>query len=121
MNWKAIDYKSKGVKCDKVGCGWHDDSVTEDMYPSFLNKFCPDCGTRLMTYKDMETLKRLHRGVLVVNILCIPLVIWRAFWNFVTRTKDSTGVLVRVHKPVGEDKYTVSQVGTYDLEKKEAL
>lgn len=119
MKWKAIEYKSKGVKCDKPGCGWHDDSGAEE-YPKYLNKFCPDCGTRLMTYKDLETLKRVHRGLLVVNIVCIPLVLWRAFWNFVTRTKDSTGLLVRIHKPVGEDKYTVTHMGMVDLDKKEA-
>jgi hypothetical protein len=121
MKWKAIEHKARGVKCDKPGCGWRDDTVTEDMYPSLLNTFCPDCGSRLITHKDLETLKKAHRVILIINLVCIPFVIWRGLWNFVTRTKYSTGTLVRIHKPVGEDKYTVASVGTYDAEKKEAV
>lgn len=116
MNWKAFDTRARGIKCDKPGCGWEDNSVQEEEYPSYLNKLCPQCGSRLLTEKDLETLYRMHKWFFVLNILFFPFVLWRSFWNFITQTKDTPFAVLRVHKPVGEDRYTVTHQGFADPE-----
>ena len=53
MEWYL---KCKGIKCDKEGCGWKDDSVTIETMEEWRNKPCPVCGSNLLTDKDWNTI-----------------------------------------------------------------
>ena len=48
----------RGIKCDTVGCNWHDDDVSVNDYQIWLNKPCPVCSGNLLTQKDFDTVVR---------------------------------------------------------------
>jgi hypothetical protein len=44
----------KGIRCDKPGCDWFDDTIKVSQYREYINKPCPKCGANLLTQVDFN-------------------------------------------------------------------
>lgn len=67
MNKTSIDIK--GIKCDREGCGYRDDSVKFKEYKKWVNKPCPKCGMNLLTRKEFLLCKFLVITIKIANKL----------------------------------------------------
>ena len=58
-----METKVKGIKCDKPGCGFIDETVSwedvEKVGREWVDKPCPKCGSNLLTQVDFDSTKRL--------------------------------------------------------------
>lgn len=69
----AVNIGFSGIKCDKPGCGYFDDSInTLELTLACLNKPCPKCGESLLTQKDYDALQAMLRLQELVNLLVGP-------------------------------------------------
>jgi hypothetical protein len=66
---KAIEYESKGLKCDAAGCDYTDPSATFEEYEKYLNAPCPKCGAPLLTEADYHACKAMRAAVDWINSL----------------------------------------------------
>jgi hypothetical protein len=67
-----LDVDFKGIKCDTVGCGYKDDSVTFNQYKDYVGRPCPKCGANLLTVKDYKFCKRIVGFAKFINKLPFP-------------------------------------------------
>lgn len=58
-----------GLKCDNPNCNYHDDSISVNDYPNYINKPCPYCGCNLLTEADYKSVKRILKTVNTINRL----------------------------------------------------
>lgn len=65
----AVKFEVKGIKCDAEGCGWRDDSVTQEQLEGWRNRPCPACGANLLTDADWEASQRLQKAAALVNAI----------------------------------------------------
>ena len=72
MNWKTSILSQSGLKCDKPGCTYRDDTVTPDQYEQCVGRQCPLCGSNLLTLKDFRLGQRLERVVFWYNVVMLP-------------------------------------------------
>ena len=64
---KLISMNVHGIKCDTLGCGWNDMSVSREDYPYWVEACCPNCGGNLLTEADYRTVQAMERSVNLVN------------------------------------------------------
>lgn len=64
MNTQVI---ISGIKCDKRGCGFIDTSVEYKNYHLYINRPCPQCGSNLLTEKDMRQCERIIKTAHIMN------------------------------------------------------
>lgn len=60
---------SGGIKCDNENCNWFDNTVTDEQYPEYLNKPCPECGSNLLTQQDLDAYINLKSTLAYINTL----------------------------------------------------
>ncbi len=46
--------KISGIKCDNPSCDYRDDTVKFEEYKDWIDKPCPECGTNLLTKKEVK-------------------------------------------------------------------
>lgn len=67
-----MDIQISGLKCDKDGCDYRDDTIPFDEYEKSIGKPCPKCGESLLTQDDYDvTFRLLKRWSIVKKILGI--------------------------------------------------
>lgn len=69
---KAIRLIVEGIRCDNPNCDYKIDAIRFEDYMDWLNKPCPQCGQNLLTEKDLDTIKKLAKGIDLTNWLLSP-------------------------------------------------
>ena len=72
MDWKMIDLKISGIKCDACP-DYYDTTVNVKEYKDWVNKPCPKCGSNLLTEADYKTTKNVIFYTTIFNIILSPI------------------------------------------------
>ena len=107
MNWKTSVLTQSGLKCDKPGCAYRDDTVTPDQFESSVGRQCPLCGTNLLTLRDFHLSQRLDLVMFWYNVVMFPYHVLRTIFSSSYRNKvhhthtrivmDDTGSITRTN------------------------
>lgn len=65
-----------GIKCDKDGCGYRDDSVVSSDFEKYIDSPCPRCSSSLLTLKDYQSFKKIEK---IMNSRVIKLINWISY------------------------------------------
>lgn len=88
MNWKMIDLKISGIKCD--GCqDYYNKNVNVKEYKELVNKPCPKCGSNLLTEADFKTTNNVIFYTTIFNILLSPI---QLFLSIFTKEEDKVEI-----------------------------
>ena len=63
-----IHHSISGLKCDNPLCDYNNTDIQSDDYDIYLNSECPKCESNLLTQKDLDTVKLMHKIINFINL-----------------------------------------------------